>query len=80
MTNQPESNHSLKSYVERIERLNDERKATSDDIKDVYTEAASHGFDKKALRRVIRVRGQDKQKREEEEAIFETYAAELGLI
>lgn len=80
MTDQPGTNHSLKSYVERIERLNDERKATSDDIKDVYMEAASHGFDKKALRRVIRVRGQDKQKREEEEAIFETYAAELGLI
>lgn len=80
MTDQSGTNHSLKSYVERIERLTEERKSYSDDIRDVYKEAASHGFDKKALRRVIRVRGQDKQKREEEEAIFETYAAELGLI
>lgn len=75
-----QSNHSLKSYVERIERLTEERKSYSDDIRDVLKEAAGHGYDKKALRRVVRARAQDQKKREEEEALFETYAAELGLI
>lgn len=80
MTEQPGSNTSLKSYVSRIEQLEEEKKSYAEDIREVYKEAASNGFDKKVLRRVIRARGQDKQKREEEEAIFETYAAELGLI
>lgn len=80
MTEQPGSNTSLKSYVSRIEQLEEEKKSYAEDIREAYKEAASNGFDKKALRRVIRARGQDKQKREEEEAIFETYAVELGLI
>lgn len=80
MTDQLGSNASLKSYVSRIEQLEEEKKSYVEDIREVYKEAASNGFDKKALRRVVRARAQDQKKREEEEAIFETYATELGLI
>ncbi len=68
----------LKSIVERIERLEEEKKAISDDIKDVYTEAAGSGFDKKALRAVVRLRKLDKAERDEQEALMETYLNALG--
>lgn len=70
----------LKSIVERIERLEEEKKALSDDIKDVYAEAKANGFDTKTVRRVIRERKKDKAKREEEEALFDLYAHALGMI
>ncbi len=70
----------LKSVVERIERLEEEKKAISDDIRDVYAEAKGNGFDTKALRAVVRLRKQDKQEREEQDAILQVYLAALGMI
>lgn len=70
----------LKSIIERIERLEEEKKATSDDIKDVYAEAKSNGFDAKALRTIVRLRKQDANERREAEEILETYMHALGML
>ena len=70
----------LKSVIERIERLEDEKKATSDDIKEVYAEAKVNGFDVKALRTIVRLRKQDIDERKEEEAVLETYMHALGML
>jgi uncharacterized protein (UPF0335 family) len=70
----------LKAIVERIEHLEEEKKAISDDIRDVYAEAKGNGYDVKALRKVIRLRKQDKDERAEEEAVLETYLHALGMI
>jgi uncharacterized protein (UPF0335 family) len=70
----------LKAIVERIERLEEEKKATSDDIRDVYAEAKGNGFDVKALRTIIRMRKQDANERAEEETILETYMQALGML
>ena len=70
----------LKSIVERIERLEEEKKTISDDIRDVYAEAKGNGYDVKALRAVVRLRKQDKDERAEQEAILETYLHALGMI
>jgi len=70
----------LKAFVERIERLEEEKKATSDDIRDVYAEAKANGFDIKALRTVVRLRKLDVEERQEQEAILETYMHALGMI
>jgi uncharacterized protein (UPF0335 family) len=64
----------LKSFVERIERLEEEKQTISDDIKDVYAEAKGNGFDVKILRQVIRIRKQDKSEREEMEALQAMFA------
>lgn len=68
----------LKSFVERIERLDEERQTLTDDIADVYAEAKGNGYDVKILRQVIRIRKQDKAEREEMEAILELYMNALG--
>ena len=70
----------LKALVERIERLEEEKKAISDDIRDVYGEAKGNGFDVKALRTVVRLRKQDINERKEQEAILETYLHALGML
>lgn len=70
----------LKSIIERVERLEEDKKAISDDIKDVYSEAKGNGFDVKALRAIVRYRKEDAQDRAEREAIFETYLAALGAV
>lgn len=70
----------LKSIVERIERLNEEKKTIGDDIRDVYAEAKGNGFDVKALRAVIRLRAQDPNERAEHEAILDTYCHALGVF
>ena len=70
----------LKAIVERIEHLEEEKKAIADDIRDVYAEAKGNGYDVKALRKIIRLRKQDKNERAEEEAILETYMHALGMI
>ena len=70
----------LRSIIERIERLEEEKKAISDDIRDVYAEAKGNGFDVKALRAIIRLRKQDVQEREEQETILETYMQALGML
>jgi uncharacterized protein (UPF0335 family) len=70
----------LKAFVERIERLEEEKKAIADDIKGVYGEAKGNGFDVKALRAIIRLRKEDPAKRAEHEAILETYMHALGML
>lgn len=69
----------LRSYVERIERLEEEKKSISDDIKDVYGEAKAMGYDTKVLRKVIAIRKQDQNDRMEQEAILDTYLHALGM-
>ena len=70
----------LKAFVERVERLEEEKKAIADDIRDVYVEAKGNGFDVKALRTVVRMRKQDVNERKEQEAILETYLHALGML
>jgi uncharacterized protein (UPF0335 family) len=70
----------LKSIVERIERLEEEKKAIADDIKDVYGEAKGNGYDTKVLRTVIRLRKQDATEREEQDAILDLYKTALGMV
>ena len=70
----------LKAFVERIERLEEEKKAIADDVRDVYAEAKGNGFDVKALRTVVRLRKQDVNERKEQEALIETYMHALGML
>ena len=69
----------LKQFVERVERLEEEKKALSDDIKDVFAELKGRGFDCKAVRQIIRIRKQDHSERMELEAILELYMSALGM-
>jgi uncharacterized protein (UPF0335 family) len=69
----------LRSFVERIERLEEEKKTIADDIKDVYGEAKAMGFDAKVLRKVVAIRKQDENDRLEQEAILDTYLHALGM-
>jgi uncharacterized protein (UPF0335 family) len=69
----------LKSFVDRIERLNEEREALSTDIREVYGEAKGTGFDVKILRQVIRMRKMDKADFQEQEAILDLYLSALGM-
>jgi uncharacterized protein (UPF0335 family) len=70
----------LKSIVERIERLEEEKKALADDIRDIYAEAKANGFDAKTLRAVVRMRKQDRAEREEEAALLDLYLHALGMV
>jgi uncharacterized protein (UPF0335 family) len=70
----------LKSIIERIERLEEEKKTISDDIRDVYAESKGNGFDVKALRTIVRLRKQDPNERQEQETILETYMHALGML
>ena len=70
----------LKAFVERIERLEEEKKTISDDIRDVYAESKANGFDVKALRQVIRLRKQEPTERNEQQLILETYMNALGML
>lgn len=69
----------LKALVERIERLEEEKKATSDDIRDVYAEAKGTGFDTKALRTIVRLRKLDMDERREQQEVLDTYLHALGM-
>ena len=70
----------LKSFVERIERLEEEKKGIADDIRDVFAEAKGQGFDTKIMRQVIRLRKKDNAERQEEEALLDLYLHALGMI
>ena len=70
----------LKAIIERIERLEEEKKATSDDIRDVYAEAKGNGFDVTALRTIVRMRKQDTDERREQQEVLETYMHALGML
>ena len=69
----------LRLFIERIERLEEEKRGLQDDIKDVYAEAKSTGFDPKTMRRVVALRRMEKHHRDEADALLETYRNALGL-
>ena len=69
----------LKTFVERIERLEEEKKAIADDVRDVYSEAKANGYDTKTMRAVVRLRKLEAHTRQEMDALLETYRSALGL-
>jgi uncharacterized protein (UPF0335 family) len=69
----------LRALIERIERLEEERQALSEDVKEVYAEAKANGFDTKTLRQVVRLRTQDAAERQEQEALLDLYLHALGM-
>jgi uncharacterized protein (UPF0335 family) len=69
----------LRLFIERIERLEEEKKGIADDIKDVYAEAKSTGFDVKTMRSIVKLRKMEKHHRDEAEALLDVYKAALGL-
>jgi len=69
----------LRLFIERVERLEEEKKGMMDDIRDVYLEAKSQGYDPKIMRQIIRLRRMEQNARDEAEALLETYKAALGL-
>lgn len=69
----------LKSYIERVERLEEEKAALAEDIREVYAEAKGNGFDVKIMRQIVRLRKMDADDRSEQEAILDTYKAALGM-
>jgi len=74
------TNAQLKAFVERIERLEEEKTTIAEDIKEVYAEAKGTGFDTKILRQVIRLRAQDSAERQEQEALLDLYLHALGMV
>jgi uncharacterized protein (UPF0335 family) len=70
----------LRAFIERIERLEEEKKTIADDIKEVFAEAKGTGFDTKAMRSIIRLRKKDQAERQEEETILDLYKAALGMV
>jgi uncharacterized protein (UPF0335 family) len=77
---EPLDNNQLLSIVQRIERLEEEKKTISDDIKEVYSEAKANGYDVKILRKVIALRKRDFDERKEEEAILDLYLQAVGEV
>ena len=69
----------LKAFIERLERLEEEKKATSGDIRDVYAEAKGTGFDTKALRTIVRLRKLNTDERREQQEVLDTYLHALGM-
>jgi uncharacterized protein (UPF0335 family) len=74
------TNNQIKALVERIEKLEEEKAAIAEDIKEVYAEAKGNGFDPKIIKKVIALRKQDAQKRAEEQAVLATYMDALGML
>ncbi|HZS81895.1 MAG TPA: DUF2312 domain-containing protein [Stellaceae bacterium] len=70
----------LKSFIERIERLEEEKRALAEDIKEVYAEAKGTGFDTKIMRQIIRIRKMDKDDLDEQETLLDLYKRALGMI
>jgi uncharacterized protein (UPF0335 family) len=77
-TDQISAGH-LRAFIERIERLEEEKKALGDDIRDVYGEAKANGFDVKIMRKIVSIRKQDRDKRLEEETVLDLYLTALGM-
>ena len=69
----------LRLFIERIERLEEEKKGIADDVKDVYAEAKANGYDTKTMRAIVRLRKMEKHARDEMDALLETYRNALGL-
>ena len=79
MVNEGVAGDQLRTIVERIERLEEEKQGIADDIKDVYAEAKANGFDVKVLRQIVRLRKQEPSERTEFEAILDLYMQALGM-
>ena len=69
----------LRLFIERIERLEEEKKGIADDVKDVYAEAKANGYDTKTMRKIVSLRRMEKHARDEADALLETYRNALGL-
>ena len=69
----------IRAFIERIERMEEEKKAIADDIKEIYAEAKGNGFDTKVLRQIVRIRKQDAAERMEQEALLDLYMTALGM-
>lgn len=69
----------LRQFIERVERLEEEKKGISDDIKDVYAEAKATGFDTKVMKQIVKLRKMEKHARDEADALLDTYRAALGI-
>ncbi len=80
ISGEPVEGGQLRAFIERIERLEEDKRAVADDIKEVYAEAKGNGFDVKIMRKVISLRRMDRDKRVEEETILELYLSALGEI
>jgi uncharacterized protein (UPF0335 family) len=70
----------LKAFIERIERLEEEKKALSEDVKEVFAEAKGTGFDVKIMRQILKIRAMDKDDLDEQEALLDTYMRALGML
>lgn len=70
----------LRSFIERVERLEEEKKAVADQIKEVYAEAKTQGFEPKVMRQIVRLRKMENQERQEQEALLDTYLHALGMV
>jgi uncharacterized protein (UPF0335 family) len=73
------SNDQLRLFMERIERLDEEKKGISDDMRDVFSEAKSQGYDTKIMRQILKLRKMSQDDRQEMEALLDTYKSALGL-
>ena len=80
MTLQATTQRQLRQFIEQIERLEDEKRALADDIRDKFAEAKAVGFDVKAIRQVLRLRRKSKTDRQEEQSILDTYLAALDML
>jgi uncharacterized protein (UPF0335 family) len=69
----------LRQYIERVERLEEEKAGIADDIKDIYSEAKSAGFESKVMRQIVKLRKMDTQKRQEQEELLELYMSAIGM-
>jgi uncharacterized protein (UPF0335 family) len=69
----------LRLFIERIERLEEEKKGIADDVKDVYAEAKANGYDTKTMRSIVRLRRMEKHARDEMDALLDTYRTALGI-
>jgi uncharacterized protein (UPF0335 family) len=69
----------LKSFIERIERLEEEKRALAEDVKEIYSEAKGAGFEAKIIRQIVRIRKMDEDDRDEQEALLDTYLRAIGM-
>jgi uncharacterized protein (UPF0335 family) len=79
MSNLVDPGH-LRAFIERVEKLEEEKRAISEDIKDVYMEAKGTGFDAKIIRKIVALRKKDRDQRREEEEILDLYLSALGMV
>ena len=78
MSNGPNKDEVLQ-YISRIEKLEEEKKATADDIKDVYAELKANGYDSKIIRKIVSIRRKTREERQEEEALLDLYMTAIGM-